>query len=325
MAMCLVTGGAGFIGSHLVDALLREGHAVRVFDDLSTGDLANLAGVRDRVEFVKGDVVDLELVRRAARGVELVFHQAALASVPRSVADPVGTHTACATGTLNVLVAARETGARRLVYAASSSAYGNSDKDSKHEDDLPRPLSPYAVAKLTGEHYCRAFGEVYGFETVCLRYFNVFGPRQQPGGPYSAVVPLFMDVMLAGRCPVVYGDGTQSRDFTFVDNVIQANLLAATAPGVAGKVFNAACGGSVTLLDLISSINRLLGTSIAPEFAPPRAGDVKHSRADISRARAELGYEPRVGIEEGLRRCLEFYRARQRAAGANRAAAGKTA
>ncbi len=316
MATCLVTGGAGFIGSHLVDALLRDGHTVRVLDNLSTGSADNLAGVRDRVEFVRGDLTDLEEVRRAARGVELVFHQAALPSVPRSVADPIGSHHACATGTLNVLVAAREAGVRRLVYAASSSAYGNSNKPAKREDDLPGPLSPYAAAKLTGEYYCRAFSEVYGFEAVCLRYFNVFGPRQQPGGPYSAVIPLFMDAMLAGRRPVIFGDGTQSRDFTFIANVVRANLLAAAAPGVAGKVYNAACGRSVTLLDLVAGINALLGTRIAPEFAPPRAGDVKHSLADVSRARADLGYEPTVGVEEGLRTCLEYYR-QKRDAGAS--------
>jgi UDP-glucose 4-epimerase len=313
MATCLVTGGAGFIGSHLVDALVRDGHVVRVLDNLSTGDPANLAGVIDRIEFVRGDLADLETVRRATRGVGYVFHQAALPSVPRSVADPLGTHAACATGTLHALVAAREAGVRRFVYAASSSAYGNSDRPSKHEDDPTRPLSPYAVAKLVGEQYCQSFGTVYGFEAVCLRYFNVFGPRQKPGGPYSAVIPVFMDAMLAGRRPVIYGDGTQSRDFTYVDNVVRANLLAATAPGAGGKVYNAACGGSVTLLDLVAGINRLLGTHVEPEFASPRAGDVRHSRADISRAKAELGYEPAVGIEEGLRRCLEHFRARRAA------------
>jgi UDP-glucose 4-epimerase len=311
MATCLVTGGAGFIGSHLAEALVREGHRVRVLDNLSTGDLANLAAVRDDVEFVRGDLADLEAVRQATRGAEVVFHQAALPSVPRSVADPLGTHAACATGTLHALVAAREAGVRRLVYAASSSAYGNSDRPFKGEADLPRPLSPYAVAKLVGEHYCQAFGEVYGFEAVCLRYFNVFGPRQQPGGPYSAVIPLFMDAMLHGRRPLIYGDGTQSRDFTYIDNVVRANLLAATAPRAAGKVFNAACGRSVTLLDLVAGINALLGTAIEPEFAPPRAGDVKHSLADITAARADLGYEPLVGVEEGLRRCLAYYRGRR--------------
>lgn len=315
MAKCLVTGGAGFIGSHLVDALVQDGHAVRVLDNLSTGSADNLAGVRDRVEFVRGDLTDLEEVRRAARGVELVFHQAALPSVPRSVADPLGSHHACATGTLNVLVAAREAGVRRLVYAASSSAYGNSAAPAKREDAAPGPLSPYAAAKLAGEYYCRAFGEVYGFEAVCLRYFNVFGPRQRPGGPYSAVIPLFMDAMLAGRRPVIFGDGTQSRDFTFVANVVRANLLAAAAPGVGGKVYNAACGRSVTLLDLVAGINALLGSRIEPEFAPPRAGDVTHSLADVSRARADLGYEPAVGVEEGLRTCLEYYR-KKRDAGA---------
>src|SRR5262245_23998694 len=227
MAVCLVTGGAGFIGSHLVDALAARGHRVRVLDNFSTGRRENLASAGGRVEVVEGDLTRPGDVRRASEGVELVFHQGALASVPRSVADPLATHEACATGTLHVLQAAREAGARRVVYAASSSAYGNSTAPSKHEDDATRPLSPYAVAKLAGEHYCAAFTEVYGLETVRLRYFNIFGPRQPPDSPYSAVIPHFIDAMLAGRSPVIYGDGRQARDFTYVDNAVRANLLAA--------------------------------------------------------------------------------------------------
>jgi UDP-glucose 4-epimerase len=307
MAVCLVTGGAGFIGSHLVDALVAAGHEVRVLDNFSTGNRENLETVRGSVRVIEGDVTRAEDVRRATEGVELVFHQAALASVPRSVADPLATHEACATGTLRVLQAAREAGVKRVIYAASSSAYGNSTAALKREQDPVFPLSPYAVAKLAGEQYCAAFTEVYGLETVRLRYFNVFGPRQPPDSPYSAVIPLFITAMLARRSPVVHGDGGQARDFTPVENVVQANLLAAQAPGVAGKVFNVACGASVSLLELIDTLNGLLGTHIRPAHTAPRPGDVRHSRADISRARVELGYRPSVGWEQGLRRCLAHY------------------
>src|SRR5215813_2822897 len=227
MTVCLVTGGAGFIGSHLVEALVRANHLVRVFDNFSTGDTTNLDGVRDRVEVLEGDLTDLESVRRATRGAELVFHQAALASVPRSIADPLATHAACATGTLHVLQAAREAGVRRVVYAASSSAYGSLAKLPKSEADPTLPLSPYATAKLAGEHYCAAFTQVYGLETVRLRYFNVFGPRQSPDSPYAAVIPRFLRFMLEGRSPPIHGDGLQSRDFTYVEDVVRANLLAA--------------------------------------------------------------------------------------------------
>jgi UDP-glucose 4-epimerase len=313
VAVCLVTGGAGFIGSHLVDALVARGDRVRVLDDFSTGSLDNLDLVRDRVEVVRGDVADLEVVRPVMCGVELVFHQAALASVPRSVANPLPTHEACATGTLHVLMAAREAAVRRVVYAASSSAYGDSGQLPKRESDPTHPLSPYAVAKLAGEHYCAAFRQVYGLETVCLRYFNIFGPRQPRGSPYAAVIPLFIDALFAGRPPVVHGDGLQSRDFTYVDNAIQANLLAAEAPRAAGNVYNVACGRRTSLLDLARALNALLGTALPPTHTEPRAGDVRHSLADITRAQADLGYAPHVDLQEGLRRCVAWYGPRRSA------------
>ncbi len=306
MRKCLVTGGAGFIGSHLVEALRARGNEVRVLDNFSTGDPGNLAALRDEVEIIDGDVTDPEAVRDAMRGMELVFHQAALASVPRSVADPVATHEACATGTLNVLLAARDFGVRRVVYAASSSAYGNSDRLPKRETDPTAPLSPYAVAKLTGDHYCSAFSEVYGLETVRLSYFNVFGPRQSPDSPYAAVIPRFLQAMLLGHSPRVHGSGEQSRDFTFIADVIQANLRAAEAPGVSGQVYNIACGRRTSLLELIATMNRLLGTSLEPIHEPTRAGDVRHSQADISRAMTDLGYRPRTNIENSVSLCLDY-------------------
>jgi UDP-glucose 4-epimerase len=308
MALSLVTGGAGFIGSHLVEALVGRGHLVRVLDDFSTGCRANLERVRERVQLLYGDVGDLDTVRGAVRGAEVVFHQAALASVPRSVADPLATHRACVDGTLNVLLAARDAGVRRVVYAASSSAYGNSARLPKSEADPAAPLSPYAVAKLAGEQYCAAFTEVYGLETVRLRYFNVFGPRQTPDSPYAAVIPLFLRALTEGRRPLLHGDGQQSRDFTFVDDVVQANLLAAEAPGVSGRVYNVACGRRTTLMELVGHLNALLGTAIDPDHGPPRAGDVRHSQADISRACAELGYRPTTDIVRGLGRCLDWWR-----------------
>jgi UDP-glucose 4-epimerase len=302
-----VTGGAGFIGSHLVEVLLARGYRVRVLDNFSTGRRENLARFRPHIELIAGDLTELDTVRQATRDAEVVFHQAALASVPRSVADPLATHQACATGTLHVLMAAREAGVRRVVYAASSSAYGNSVQLPKRETDPTQPLSPYAVAKLAGENYCAAFSEVYGLETVRLRYFNVFGPRQPPDSPYAAVIPRFLQAMLAGRSPVIYGDGQQSRDFTFVQDVVQANLLAADAPAVSGRVYNIACGRRTSLLDVIARINVLLRTLIEPIHDDARPGDVRHSQADITSAQAELGFRPAHDVDDGLRRCLDYY------------------
>lgn len=308
MSLCLVTGGAGFIGSHLTKALVERGHRVRVLDDLSTGSLDALKDCSSKIDLIEGDVRDAATVRRAVAGAQVVYHQAALASMQRSVEDPMSTHAVCATGTLQVLIGAREAGVRRVVYAASSSAYGNAPQLPKHEGQLPEPVSPYAVAKLAGENYCAAFTEIYGLETVRLRYFNVFGPGQDPSSSYSAVIPLFVTAMLAGRRPTVYGDGTQSRDFTFIDDVVSANLLAAEAPGAAGKVFNVASGRAVSLLEIIALLNRFLETDVEPVFESPRPGDVMHSLADLSRAKADLGYVAQVDFEEGLRRSIEYYR-----------------
>jgi UDP-glucose 4-epimerase len=308
MAVCLVTGGAGFIGSHLTEALVAQGHVVRVLDDFSTGSRANLAHLGpDRLEWVVGDVADADRLREAVRGVDLVFHQAALPSVPRSVADPAATHRVCATGTLQVLLAARDAGVKRLIYAASSSAYGDSERLPKRETDATNPLSPYAVAKLAGEHYCASFSRVYGLETVRLRYFNVFGPRQSPDSPYSAVIPRFIRACRTGQPPVIHGDGRQSRDFTYVADAVQANLLAAEAPGVSGEVYNIACGRRTSLLELVAELNALLGTEVEPIHTAPRAGDVTHSLADISRAEQDLGYRPRFDVRSGLQRCLDYY------------------
>ncbi|GAB4572438.1 MAG: SDR family oxidoreductase [Anaerolineae bacterium] len=306
----LVTGGAGFIGSHIVEALVEAGETVRVIDNFATGRPENLAPFRDRITFYELDITDRAALDEAFDGVDYVLHQAAIPSVPRSVDDPLGTHDANVTGTLNVLDAARKAGVRRVVYAASSSAYGEIAGEYKREDMNPSPLSPYAAAKLAGEHYCQAFFHVYGLETVALRYFNVFGPRQDPTSQYAAVIPLFVTAMLDGRPPTVYGDGLQSRDFTYVANVVRGNLLACKAPAAAaGQVINMACGDSISLLDLIAEINAILGTDIAPVHTAPRPGDIKHSKADITRARELLGYEPQVSFREGLARTVAFFRA----------------
>lgn len=306
-ATYLVTGGAGFIGSQLVERLLKDGHRVHVVDNLSTGKRDNLAHLSGYA-FHEVSITDLEALRPIFQGVDYVLHQAALPSVPRSVANPLETHEQCATGTLNVLLAARDAGVKRVVYAASSSAYGDIDGDFKDESMPPRPTSPYGVAKLAGEYYCQVFTECYGLETVSLRYFNVFGPRQDPASKYAAVIPLFITLMLKGERPVIYGDGLQSRDFTFIDNVIHGNLLALQAPAAVGQVMNLATGGRVNLLELVQKLNRLLGTNIEPILAPERTGDIKHSRASIDLAGQLLGYEPIVDFDAGLAQTLAWYR-----------------
>lgn len=306
--ICLVTGGAGFIGSHLVESLIAQGRRVRVLDDFSTGLRGNLAHLKPAPELVEGDVADAVAVQRAAQGVSIIFHLAALASVQRSVEAPADTHRVCATGTLHVLDAARRTGVRRVVYAASSSAYGIPADDVQTENDPIQPLSPYAAAKLAGELYAQSFTAAFGLETVRLRFFNIFGPRQRADSPYSGVIALFAAALSAGRTPTVYGDGLQSRDFTFVSDVVQALTRAAEKPGVSGRVYNIGTGRSTSVLDLIAALNRQLGTSITPRHAPARAGDVRHSRADISAARRDLGYEPAVRFEDGLAQTLAWYR-----------------
>ncbi|GAB4546790.1 MAG: SDR family oxidoreductase [Anaerolineae bacterium] len=304
----LVTGGAGFIGSHIVEALTQRGERVRVLDNLSTGRMENIAPFLDRIEFVEGDLCDSQTVRQVVDGVDFVLHQAALPSVIRSVQDPIPTERANVLGTLTLLLAAQEAGVRRLVYASSSSVYGDSPTLPKVETMPPHPKSPYAVSKLAMEHYCRVFTELHGLETVGLRYFNVFGPRQDPTSEYAAVIPKFITAMLRGQPPAIYGDGTQSRDFTFVSNVVEANLLATTNPGMAGQVFNAAAGARHTLLELVAILNEILGTSIEPLFGPPRPGDVKHSQAGIDLIR-ECGYQVQVDFRAGLQKTVGWYAA----------------
>jgi len=322
----LVTGGAGFIGSHIAEALLRQGRTVRVVDNLSTGNRQNLEYLKELggdLDLIEADLNDADAARRACAGVEIAFHLAALPSVARSVEFPITSNAANVTATVELLCAARAAGVRRIVYAASSSAYGDrfaagsarGQRDRvlvKRESMPPRPLSPYAVSKLAGEYYTQVFHDVYGVETVCLRYFNIFGPRQNPFSAYGAAIPKFITAMLRGDRPVIYGDGRQSRDFTYIDNAVQANLLAAAAPKkrVSGEVFNVACGRNSTLLDVIDSLNRLLGKKIAPKFAPARVGDVRHSKADIGKARRLLGYAVSVSLAEGLERTIAWLRDR---------------
>ena len=301
----LVTGGAGFIGSHLVEALLARGNRVRVVDDLSTGHRENLAHLGDSVEWVEGDLADFEVCRAASEGVEAVLHEAVIPSVPRSVAEPLQSHASGPTATIHMLEAARQAGARRFVFAASSSAYGDTDELPKHEGMIPNPLSPYAAGKLAGEHYVRVYARTMGLDGVSLRYFNVFGPRQDPSSPYSGVISLFARLMASGDRPVIFGDGGQTRDFTYVANVVRANLLALDAPGpLGGEALNVGTGRRISLLDLVAAINSVLGTDLAPEFRPTRVGDVRDSQAGLDRVRAVLGYEPSVDFEEGLKRTL---------------------
>lgn len=309
MAKYLVTGAAGFIGRSIAAALLKRGETVRGIDSFITGQRKNLAGL-EGMEFVEGDLTDPKQCAQACEGIEVAFHEAALASVPRSVADPANTHLHCVTATLNLLVAARAAGVRRVIYAGSSSAYGDTPELPKREDMLPNPISPYAVAKLAGEQYMRSFARVYGLETVVLRYFNVFGPFQDPTSHYSGVLAIFCRKMIAGEQPIVYGDGEQSRDFTYIDNVVEANLLAADAPAakVAGQMMNVATGTRITLNETFGILRDLTGYKGEPAYGPARTGDIRDSLADIRLAGELLGYRPRVDFREGLRRTVEWYR-----------------
>jgi nucleoside-diphosphate-sugar epimerase len=313
MAFYLVTGGAGFIGSHLTEALVRRGHKVRVADNLSTGNRGNLSHIPG-VEFFEGDLADMTFATRAAAGMEYVLHQAAIPSVPRSVKDPIASNRANIDATLNVLVAARDAGVKRLVFAGSSSEYGDTPTLPKREDMPSSPLSPYALQKVTGTEYCQMFTRLYGFETVVIRYFNVFGPRQDPGSPYSGVISLFATALIDGLQPTIYGDGEQTRDFTYVANVVDGVLRACTAPNAQGEAINVACGTRISLNELLRVMNTVIGTDLRPIYKEARAGDVKDSQADITKARTLLGYSPLVGLEEGLRHTLEWCRSQSAAA-----------
>ena len=310
MASYLVTGGAGFIGSHLAEELVRRGHSVRVADNLVTGKRRNLEHIQG-IDFVEGDLADMSVAVRAVAGMNYVLHQAAIPSVPRSVTDPTTSHRANVDAALNVLVAARDAKVKRLVYAGSSAAYGNLPTLPKREDMPPKPLSPYALQKLMAEQYCQMFTHLYGFETVTIRYFNVFGPRQDPGSPYSGVISLFSSALLEGRQPTIYGDGEQTRDFTYVANVVDGVLRACEAPKAAGEVINVATGGRISLNELLRVMSGLVGVRVSPIHREERAGDVKDSQADITKAKTLLGYAPIVGLEEGLERTVDWCRAEQ--------------
>jgi UDP-glucose 4-epimerase len=303
----LVTGGAGFIGSHLVEALLGEGYHVRVVDNLATGHRSNLAHVEGRIGWIEGDLADFAVARRAAEGMDYVFHQAAIPSVPRSVREPLASHESGPTATINMLEAARQAGARRFIFAASSSAYGDTIELPKHEAMMPNPLSPYAAGKVAGEYYVSVYARTMGLDGVSLRYFNIFGPRQDPSSPYSGVISIFVKRMSQGQQPTVYGDGTQTRDFTYVANAVAANLAALRcSEPLNGQVFNVGTGQRISLLDLVAALNTILGTNLEPEFHPPRAGDVHDSLASLDRIRQVLGYHPLVAFEEGLSRTVAF-------------------
>jgi len=316
MALHLVTGVAGFIGSSIARALLAEGEQVRGIDNFSTGKRENIAEILDRIDFREADLLDMESMKKACAGVDCVFHQAAIPSVPKSVRDPLGSNQANVDGTVNVLIAARDAKVKRVVYAASSSAYGDTPTLPKHEEMRPNPISPYAVAKLASEYYMISFYRCYGLETVCLRYFNIFGPRQDPTSPYSGVLAKFITQMLTGEQPTIFGDGKQSRDFTYIENAVHANLLAAKAPAsqVAGRVFNVATGTRADLNETFEILKKLTGYSGTLKYGPEREGDVKHSLADISNAEKNLGYKPHVDFAEGLRRTVEWYRGETKAA-----------
>jgi nucleoside-diphosphate-sugar epimerase len=307
MAHFLVTGGAGFIGSHLAEELVRRGHQVRVTDSFSSGKRSNLDHVPG-VEVLEGDLAELAVAQRSVEGIDFVLHQAAIPSVPRSVADPLTSHRSNVDGTLNLLIAARDARVRRLVFAASSSAYGDTPTLPKHEEMPTRPLSPYALQKVVGEQYLQLFTELYGLETVSIRYFNVFGPRQDPSSPYSGVISVFATALLDGRAPTIYGDGEQTRDFTYVADVVDGVIRASEAPGARGEVINVATGGRISLNLLFETMRRLIGAQVAPVYAEARPGDVRHSQADIAKAQRLLGFEPTTSLEEGLRRTVDWYR-----------------
>jgi nucleoside-diphosphate-sugar epimerase len=306
----LVTGGGGFIGSHLARRLLRDGYEVRVLDNFASGRRENLFDIWDDIELVEGDIQSYERVHNAVRGCHVIGHLAALPSVPRSVQDPLTSNATNVTGTLNVLLAARDAGVGRLVYASSSSVYGASPDLPKREEQPTLPISPYAVAKLAGESYCRAFHEVFGLQTVALRFFNVFGPGQDPLSQYAAVIPRFTTALLAGQPPTIFGDGEQSRDFTFVENVLDGVTLALTTEGVGGRAYNCATGTSVTLNELVTKLREIIGVDVDAVYEEGRPGEVRHSQADVSRAKADLGYEPAISVDEGLARTVEFFRER---------------
>jgi nucleoside-diphosphate-sugar epimerase len=308
MEKFLVTGGAGFIGSNICKKLVSQGCFVRVIDNLLTGKRSNLAAVSDKVEFIEADMGDEKTARTCMKDIDFCLHQGALPSVPRSVDDPAATHKHCLDATFTLLLAARDAGIKRFVYASSSSAYGDTPTLPKIETMQPQPLSPYAAAKLAGEYYCSVFYKVFGLETISLRYFNVFGPHQDPTSQYAAAIPAFVTAILKDEPPTVFGDGEQSRDFTYVDNVVEANLLAARAEHTAGEVINIACGQSVTVNDVIADINKVLGKSIKPIYDVPRPGDVKHSLADITLAKQAIGYKPTVSFKQGLKHAIDWYR-----------------
>ncbi len=314
MSKVLITGGAGFIGSNLTEALLQRGHSVRVLDDFSTGKRENLIFDQPHpsLQIIEGDLRDLGTCQKAVQGMEYVFHQGALPSVQRSVEDPETSNAINVGGTLNILLAAREKGVKRVMYAASSSVYGDTPTLPKHEEMPPNPLSPYALQKYTGEQYCRLFYQLYGLETVSLRYFNIFGPKQDPNSLYSAVIPKFIGALLQERSPIIFGDGEQSRDFTYIENVVQANLLAMSADHLHGETINIACGKRISLNQLASVLKEILGSEQSPIYEEPRKGDVKHSLADIHRGKEIINYEPKVGIEAGLRKTVDFFRSQKK-------------
>ena len=308
MTKFLVTGGAGFIGSNICKELISQGCFVRVVDNLLTGKKRNLASIIDEIDFIQADMGDAEVAQSATKDIDVVLHQGALASVPRSVDDPAATHRHCVDATFTLLLAARDAGIKRFVYAASSSAYGDTPTLPKVETMTPMPLSPYAAAKLVGEYYCSVFYQVFGLETISLRYFNVFGPQQDPASQYAAAIPAFVTAILKDEPPTIYGDGEQSRDFTYIDNVVEANLLAASAEHTAGEVINIACGEAVTVNEIIALINELVGKNIKPNYTGPRPGDVKHSLADITLAEKLIGYKTKVPLKQGLQLAIEWYR-----------------